>query len=188
MRDGAKTRALIERTALNLFVEKGITETTIRDISSKAGIAEGTMYRHFSSKNDLAWELYSKNLSVLIGDLEKIQENHKTLKMQIKAIIRRVYFLFEEDPILFNYILLTRHSQVEKIRLYKPHPFNVIRTAIGEGMKRGEIPKGDKGLAASMVFGLVRGVIISKVLGRFKGKLSDAVDNVAVACWKILKL
>lgn len=43
MRDGTATKELIGRTALRLFIGKGITETTIRDITSSAGIAVGTL-------------------------------------------------------------------------------------------------------------------------------------------------
>ena len=41
MRDGSKTKALIEKKALKLFVKKGIRETTIKDIAKAARIAEG---------------------------------------------------------------------------------------------------------------------------------------------------
>ena len=37
MRDGRETRELIARTALKLFADKGIRETTIRDIAAAAG-------------------------------------------------------------------------------------------------------------------------------------------------------
>ena len=83
MRDAKNTKELIEKTALRLFVEKGITETTIREISTVAEIAEGTMYRHFASKDDLAKELFVKNLSSFTSDLEGIRRKIKTLKGQI---------------------------------------------------------------------------------------------------------
>ena len=55
MRDGTETRKRIEAAALLLFVEKGVAETSIRDIAHSAGVAEGALYRHHAGKDDLVW-------------------------------------------------------------------------------------------------------------------------------------
>ena len=44
----------IERAALRLFMTQGVRGTTVRDIAQGAGVAEGTLYRHWRSKRDLA--------------------------------------------------------------------------------------------------------------------------------------
>src|SRR6266566_2567021 len=48
----------IERAALRLFVTRGVRGTTVRDIAADAGVAEGTLYRHWRSKRDLARTLF----------------------------------------------------------------------------------------------------------------------------------
>ena len=53
MRDATNTRTKIQQQALRLFVEKGVTETSVRDLAQAAGIAEGALYRHYASKADL---------------------------------------------------------------------------------------------------------------------------------------
>jgi AcrR family transcriptional regulator len=52
------TRQRLIRTALELFTTRGYHETTTAQIAKKAGIAEGTIYRHFASKQQLVNELY----------------------------------------------------------------------------------------------------------------------------------
>jgi AcrR family transcriptional regulator len=52
------TRQRLIRTALELFTTRGYHDTTTAQIAKKASIAEGTIYRHFSSKQQLFNELY----------------------------------------------------------------------------------------------------------------------------------
>jgi len=52
------TRQRLIRTALELFTTRGYHDTTTAQIAKKAGIAEGTIYRHFASKQQLFNEMY----------------------------------------------------------------------------------------------------------------------------------
>ena len=46
----ADTRDRIEQAAVRLFVEKGVAETTVRDIARAVGLSEGALYRHFDGQ------------------------------------------------------------------------------------------------------------------------------------------
>jgi AcrR family transcriptional regulator len=52
-----KKKRILE-AALNLFIEKGIDNTTIALISKEAGVAAGTLYLYFENKVDLINKLY----------------------------------------------------------------------------------------------------------------------------------
>lgn len=52
------TRQRLIRAALELFTTRGYHDTTTAQIAKKAGIAEGTIYRHFASKQHFVNELY----------------------------------------------------------------------------------------------------------------------------------
>ena len=53
-------RAAILEAAQAVFTEKGFHRATIREISTKAGVADGTVYNHFADKNALILALMSK--------------------------------------------------------------------------------------------------------------------------------
>lgn len=57
-RDGEATRRRLLRAALELFTSIGFRATTTPAIASRAGVAEGTIYRHFSGKESLLNEAY----------------------------------------------------------------------------------------------------------------------------------
>ena len=57
-RDGEATRQRLLRAALELFTTTGFRATTTPQIAERAGVAEGTIYRHFSSKEQLLNDVY----------------------------------------------------------------------------------------------------------------------------------
>src|ERR1051325_7729149 len=60
------TRRAILRAALDLFAEKGFYRTTTKAISKKAGIAEGTLFNYFETKEDLAVYFFEESLTEMI--------------------------------------------------------------------------------------------------------------------------
>src|SRR5689334_10156479 len=57
-RDGEATRQKLLRAALELYTTAGFRDTTTPAIAERAGVAEGTIYRHFSGKEDLLNAVY----------------------------------------------------------------------------------------------------------------------------------
>ncbi len=186
MRDGSKTKETISRAALRLFVEKGIAETTIRDIAREAGVAEGAMYRHFESKDALAWELFSENFTALALNLENLQEGHRTTHDKIEAMIRQFCAFFDADPILFTYLLLVQHDHFKKITAEMPSPVRVVREVIEGGMARGEIPERPPNLATAMIMGIVLQVATFKIYEGINQSLSSLAGTLFDACWRVL--
>ncbi len=186
MRNGAHTKELIGRTALRLFVEQGITETTIRDIATAAGLAEGSLYRHYDSKEALAWDLFSRDYVAFAQELERLQQEHHTLRDKLAAMIRQFCVFYDRDPILFNYLLLAQHSQLKKVTADLPNPVVVLGKVIAGGMARGEIKAGDPQVAAAMVLGSVLQVAVFKLYGRIGQSLESLADTLIAGCWRLL--
>jgi AcrR family transcriptional regulator len=63
-----ETRTRILETARKLFLEKGFEQTTTRDIASLAGIAAGTLFNYFPSKEELGTTLLAEALDEARGD------------------------------------------------------------------------------------------------------------------------
>jgi AcrR family transcriptional regulator len=186
MRYGSKTKELIARTALLLFVEKGITETTIRDIAGAAGIAEGTLYRHYESKDQLAWELFSTNYLAFARELDRLQEEYDTLQDKLAAMIRRFCAFFDRDPVLFSFLLLAQHAQLKKVTPEMQTAVTVLQKVIARGMARGEVPGMEVELAAAMVLGVVLEVAVFKAYDRITQDLSQLSETLIAACWRVL--
>ena len=85
-----ETKAQILRAALKLFSQKGFARTTTKEISHRAGIAEGTLFNYFKTKEDLALYFYELGLSDLL-DWYRATASLKTASLPEKlfAIIHR---------------------------------------------------------------------------------------------------
>ena len=57
-RRGMETRDVILKTALEMFLERGYEETTMRAIAERAGVALGNAYYYFRSKEHLIQAFY----------------------------------------------------------------------------------------------------------------------------------
>jgi AcrR family transcriptional regulator len=185
-RDGSQTKKLIDKTALRLFVEKGVTATTIKDIAGTANIAEGTIYRHYPSKKQLAWELFANNMVALAQALDRSQQPHQTLKDKLAAIINYVCSFHDADPILFRYLLLDHHGHIPKMTPDMPSPVRVLKHAITQKMAAGEIPPGDGDLLTAMILGLILQVSVFKVYGVIDQSLASLAPAMVEKSCQIL--
>lgn len=61
-----QTKGRILKAALELFKEKGLGRTTTKEISKRSGIAEGTLFNYFKTKEDLALYFFQKETEDLI--------------------------------------------------------------------------------------------------------------------------
>ena len=184
----ADTKTLIAETALRLFVENGIAETSVRDIAEAAGIAEGTMYRHYTSKDELASSLFLDNVRAFSTELKQLGDSHDGLNEQLAAVIRRVCAFFDESPLLFRYLLLSQHSHARDLRPKSGHPLFILRAIVARAIERREIPRCDPMIAASMVLGLVLQVATSRIYGRFDHGMSALAETLIAACGRVLRL
>ena len=182
------TKARVERAALTLFVARGVAETTTKEIAMAASIAEGTIYRYFPSKEQLALDMFLRHHRALAEALGEAQRAHKGLKAKIEAIVRCYCEWADRDWTLFAYHLLNQHSFLVQVPDDVPNPVNVVREVIGQAMKAGEIPKRNVDLAAASAIGVVLQAATYKVYGRFAGPLSAHVRFFADAAWAVLAL
>jgi AcrR family transcriptional regulator len=181
-----ETKSRLERAALTLFVARGVAETTTKEIAMAASVAEGTIYRYFPSKEQLALDLFLRHHQGLAEALAEAQRPAKSLRAKIEAIVRCYCEWADRDWTLFAYHLLNQHSFLSQVPDGMANPVTVVRDVISQAMKAGEIPKRNVDLAAASAIGVVMQAATYKVYGRFTGDLSDHVRFFADAAWAVL--
>lgn len=186
MREGSQTRKRIERAALELFVEQGVSATSIRQIAQRARVSQGAMYNHYVSKEELALALFQGGWSDIGGELRLRSQTAGTLLEKFEAMIDYVFDRFDRDWPLVSYVFFSRHGFLRQLSPRSPNPYLVFRKVIVDAMHRGEIPRQEGDLAASMVIGAIIQVIDTKILGRLESKLRGRAAAVARGCVGLL--
>lgn len=155
-----RTRQKILKAALELFRKRGLDATTTRMISTKAGIAEGTLFNYFKTKEDLALYFFQKETDDLIEWFENDKRLAKApLPEKLFAIIHRQleYIGPYEDFIgAVFFRALQPESKLSPISLesqeLRLRYLRFIRGVLDEAAERDEIPR--VGLMGAYGFGL----------------------------------
>ncbi|MGB5824752.1 MAG: TetR/AcrR family transcriptional regulator [Proteocatella sp.] len=58
-----ETKAKITRIAESLFVKKGYTNTTLREIAAKADVTTGAFYKYYSSKDEILVAIFNEGFT-----------------------------------------------------------------------------------------------------------------------------
>lgn len=183
---GKSTKLRLQQAALALFVQKGVEATTTREIAASAGVAEGTLYRHYDSKDALVWDLFSSNFTAFAHTLDAIQHREPALAGKLDAMVRGFCGLFDEDWVLFSFLLLVQHQQLDKVTPDMANPVQVVRDVLAEAMARGELPAVHADLAAALVIGPVLQAATFTVYGRLGRPLSQHAAALSAACLRAL--
>ncbi len=174
------------RAAVKLFVEQGIDATTTKQIAEAADVAEGTLYRHFRSKEEMASTVFLTHLEAFSRELDKAAAPLSNTKDKIRALIQCYFAFFESERILFEYILATEHRELKKYPVTFRQPLHVLMDILEQGVSKGDIPEQDLTLSAAYIIGMVSRVSIFRSYGRIQESLIHNIDQVTEACWKVI--
>jgi AcrR family transcriptional regulator len=176
------TRSRIEAEALALFAAKGVDGTSMRDIAAAVGVTEGAIYRHFSSKEDLARALFLDRYAALARGIDAIRAEHSGFPSRIGALVAFFAAAFDEDPAGFAYVLVSQHEHLRELDRASPdNAVEALGRVFEEAIAAGEIPACDPTLATSMALGLVVQPAIFHLYGRLPAPPSAYRAEIAAA-------
>lgn len=165
------TRMKIERAALDLFREHGITAATTREIARRAGLSEGALYRHFPSKEAIAAELFARLHHRLARLVRAAGEGPGGVGAAADRIVDAYCAVADEDWTYFAFHLLSTAHFLPSPE-GEDNPVAGAEDLIAAAMARGEVPARDPVVVAAMALGVVLQPALHKAHGRLQGLLS----------------
>jgi TetR/AcrR family transcriptional repressor of multidrug resistance operon len=128
-RDGEATRERLVRAALDLYTTIGFQRTTTPMLAERAGVAEGTIYRHFSSKEHLLNETWRRAWRAVL-ELLRALENDRVRKApeRLALLGRQLVDMAHADPPLLRMLIATEPEP------FLDEPSRVARREVLEGL------------------------------------------------------
>jgi AcrR family transcriptional regulator len=96
----AQTRSRILQAALKLFAAQGFDGTTTRDLAQAAGVAEGTLFRHFSNKKAILVEVATGGWVDILTDLLTELSEMGSYKAVAQVMRRRMWNLHKNADLM----------------------------------------------------------------------------------------
>lgn len=94
------TRSRILQAALRLFAQKGYDGTTTRDLAAAAGVAEGTLFRHFVNKKAILIEVATQGWVEILTDLLTELSEMGSYKAVAQVMRRRMLRMQENSDLM----------------------------------------------------------------------------------------
>jgi len=133
------TREKICSEALKLFVRDGVSGTTTRAIASACGIAEGTIYRHFTSKDELALDLYTRNWQAFATYMERAAARGTHARERLELMVSWLVMAAERQPELFDYLFLAAPQLAVQVPAEAASPLACLKQELADLLSPGEI-------------------------------------------------
>ncbi|MFI4855084.1 MAG: TetR/AcrR family transcriptional regulator [Phycisphaerales bacterium JB065] len=184
---GGTTRDNLVRAALRLAAEQGIDGVSVRSIARAAGVTEGALYKHFSSKDALWRDAYGAIVAEMIEEKQRLLGERMSTRERIAAWVRLTYAYYDGNKDAFTYVLLLPHPFAEELGEEYHAQGRLFEELIERGRGAGEVDTSmGVGLARSLFVGMLLSVPAQINEGGLKGPALEYADEVTAGAWRVL--
>ncbi len=183
---GRATRTRLIRSALELFTEQGFRGTTTPELARRAGVAEATIYRHFSGKEALLNAAVMESLEWGLSLVSHGDTEHRLdAEVALGLIGRALVGMAERDPALVRMLLrppeesLHEEATRQAIRDFRAG----LQQIMAAGKQRGRIRPGSAELWAA-VWLAVAGFVAERVAAKEWGGEHPNVELALESAWQ----
>lgn len=140
---------------MKLFAEKGYDATSVEEITATVGVAKGTLYYHFSSKEEIYNFLLEEGTKLLINNIDlKVSKFPSSIdKLRSVALLQlRIITKYQNLITIYLSQVWGSDERNQKCQKYINDYINKIEEIVKDGIDKGELKEGDSGIIASEIF------------------------------------
>lgn len=193
---GGDKRARILSAAERIFARHGFFAARVTEIAKEAGVADGTIYLYFKSKDDLLISLFERRMSQ-VNDALRAAIAEVPPAERLRAFIKTYLRLVHDEPGAVEVLTIELRQSSKFMKEYDNPQFadflRMLGGIIADGQARGELDGSiPSHVAARMIFGMLDELALAWVLARqpsisagSPGTRPKKFDIVRAADWVI---
>ena len=184
-------RGDVMQAALELIAEQGFHRAPMAEIAEKAGVAAGTIYRYFESKDVLITELHRELEDKIMAVLQEGYPSGRPIRERFLYLIRELLRYFITNPLHFRYMEQYFNSpygiSMHRDRLLgKPGNQDILMDIFDQGIEQQVLKEFPKAVLFSLAFGPMIFLMRDHILGFII--LDEAlIKQTTEACWDAIK-
>lgn len=176
----AKRNAILE-AAVRVFASKGYFAARMRDVAAEAGVADGTLYLYFESKEALLTAILEEYARAFVERAKRDCERLTDARAQLRAILERHLISLERNRALATVFQIElRHSRKFLRRVARgpvAQYLELLTQTVTQGIEQGIFRRGlDPKVAARAIFGAVDELVTAWVLAQKPGRLASQLQ------------
>jgi len=190
---GGDKGELILRAATKLFARRGFFNTQVADVAREAGIAAGTVYLYFKSKDDLLISIFERTMGQGMDEVRRaltdVTDPVERLRVLARLHLSRLgadrdlAVVFQVE--LRQSIKFMEHFSSSLLQDY----LHTLRDAIGDAQRAGRFRRDvNATFAAKALFGALDEMATNWVLSRERYALTGQADDVVTLFVNGMKL
>ncbi len=150
-------KAAILNATLDLITTNGIHATPMSEVAKQAGVAAGTIYHYFESKNELINELYGTLKQQMGSALMRNTDSVTSIKDRFFRFWINLYEFFVQNPREFDFLENYAQSPVvnESVKKENEIHYQPVIVFLAEGIQKGVLRDMPVELMTALVYGNV---------------------------------
>src|SRR5436853_537245 len=180
MRDSAKPQQIVD-AAIRVFARNGYYNSRVSDIAREAGIASGTIYLYFRTKDEILVTLFREKMAQWVALVRREIATERGAEAKIRKLVALHFAVLEGDPDLAEVVQVELRQGHKFFRGASAHEvsayFDLIGSTLHEGMAAGQI-RADLPvkIATKMLFGAMDQMATSWVLDKRGYRLTETAE------------
>ena len=178
-------RKEIFAASLHLFLEKGFTETSMREIADAAGIGKSTLYDYYKSKDEILVSYYQNELRRIMKHAEKIAKQDISNKEKLTQIMyMHLAYLLENRKNFWRLSMEAQRLSIEsqgKIQVFRHSYQDLLKQIVADGVQAGEFRSINPQITARSILSLLS---IAAFTTRPTGTPEEMLDEILSICFE----